>query len=108
MIISVHNTVVVMLVADCLGAASTGIFHCSAQSKVRPALQVLLQPNKETLAKRVQERSALGLHFMPASLLESQLALLEFDPTAYTYGTPPTFTPGLLHSVSMVLQSSKL
>lgn len=49
-------------------------------------MQVLLQPNKEVLATRVQERAALGSHFMPASLLESQLALVEMDPTAYTYG----------------------
>lgn len=49
-------------------------------------VQVLLQPNKEVLTKRVQERAALGSHFMPASLLESQLALVEMDPTAYTYG----------------------
>lgn len=53
-------------------------------------MQVLLQPNKEVLAKRVQERAALGLHFMPASLLESQLALVELDPAAYKYGTPLT------------------
>lgn len=51
-------------------------------------MQVLLQPNKDVLAKRVQERAALGSHFMPASLLESQLALVEMDPTAYTYGIP--------------------
>lgn len=50
------------------------------------AIQVLLQPTKETLTKRVQERAVLGSHFMPASLLESQLALVEIDPTAYTYG----------------------
>ena len=49
-------------------------------------MQVLLQPNREALAKRVQERAASGSHFMPASLLESQLALVEMDPTAYTYG----------------------
>lgn len=49
-------------------------------------LQVLLQPSKEVLAKRVQEREALGTHFMPASLLDSQLALMEVDPSAYRYG----------------------
>ena len=49
-------------------------------------MQVLLQPTKEILARRVTERAALGSHFMPASLLESQLALVETDPTAYTYG----------------------
>lgn len=82
-------------------------FHYQAQSNVQPAVQVLLQPNKETLVKRVQERSALGLHFMPASLLESQLALLEFDPAAYTYGTPLTFTLTLLHQVRCTMRCFK-
>ena len=80
-----------MLVASCLGAAGAGTSVCTHR-KLQPAVQVLLQPNKEILATRVQERSALGLHFMPASLLESQLALLELDPTAYTYGTFLTIT----------------
>ena len=72
-------------------------------------MQVLLQPNREVLAKRVQERAALGSHFMPASLLESQLALVEMDPTAYTYGihqyrirTDLT----VLQSLSLTLQST--
>ena len=58
----------------------------SAPRNMQHAMQVLLQPNREVLAKRVQDRAALGSHFMPASLLESQLALVETDPTAYTYG----------------------
>ena len=41
------------------------------------------------LAKRVQARAAEGTHFMPASLLESQLALMEVDPSAYRYGMMP-------------------
>lgn len=49
-------------------------------------LQVLLQPSREVLAKRVAERAAQGTHFMPASLLDSQLALMEVDPSAYRYG----------------------
>ena len=48
--------------------------------------QVLLQPSKDVLTKRVQARAAEGTHFMPASLLESQLALMEVDPSAYRYG----------------------
>ena len=63
-------------------------------------MQVLLQPNKEVLTNRVQERAAIGSHFMPASLLESQLALVEMDPTAYTYGNTPDWRSlQSLHSV---------
>lgn len=44
---------------------------------------------------------------MPASLLESQLALVEMDPTAYTYGM--IYLRGsdlrLLQSFSLMLQS---
>ena len=39
--------------------------------------QVLLQPSRAELLKRLQERAKIGRHFMPASLLESQLATLE-------------------------------
>ena len=39
--------------------------------------QVLLQPSRAELLKRLQERIKIGGHFMPASLLESQLATLE-------------------------------
>ena len=49
-------------------------------------MQVLLQPSKDLLTQRVQQRAAEGTHFMPASLLESQLALMEVDSSAYRYG----------------------
>jgi gluconokinase len=49
-------------------------------------MQVLLQPSKDVLTQRVQQRAAEGTHFMPASLLESQLALMEVDSSAYRYG----------------------
>ncbi|CAK0785515.1 hypothetical protein CVIRNUC_008725 [Coccomyxa viridis] len=40
-------------------------------------LFVLLQPSQAELLKRLKERTRIGGHFMPASLLESQLATLE-------------------------------
>ena len=52
-------------------------------------LQVLLQPSKDVLTQRVQQRAVQGTHFMPASLLESQLALMEVDSSAYRYGERP-------------------
>lgn len=56
---------------------------------VRDVAFVLLQPSRDVLAKRVQARAAEGTHFMPASLLESQLALMEVDPAAYRYDAQP-------------------
>ena len=56
-------------------------------------MQVLLQPSREVLAKRVAARTAEGTHFMPASLLESQLALMEVDPEAYRYGEALVYAP---------------
>lgn len=43
--------------------------HCS--------WQVLLQPSRQELLRRLQARTIVGGHFMPASLLDSQLATLE-------------------------------
>ena len=39
--------------------------------------QVLLQPSRQELLNRLQARMKVGGHFMPASLLDSQLATLE-------------------------------
>lgn len=39
--------------------------------------QVLLQPPKEELVRRLHARAQHGTHFMPPSLLDSQLAALE-------------------------------
>ncbi len=44
---------------------------------VEVLLQVLLQPSREELLRRLQARTKVGGHFMPASLLDSQLATLE-------------------------------
>ena len=41
-----------------------------------PWLQVLLLPPREELQRRVQARWAQGSHFMPPSLLDSQLNAL--------------------------------
>ncbi len=39
--------------------------------------QVLLKLSREKLLRRLEARQALGVHFMPAALLDSQLATLE-------------------------------
>ncbi|DBA80205.1 hypothetical protein WJX79_010182 [Trebouxia sp. C0005] len=56
---------------------------------VKEVAFVLLQPSKDVLTQRVQQRTAEGTHFMPASLLESQLALMEVDSSAYRYDAQP-------------------
>ncbi|KAL0046915.1 hypothetical protein WJX82_001577 [Trebouxia sp. C0006] len=56
---------------------------------VKEVAFVLLQPSKDVLTQRVQQRAAEGTHFMPASLLESQLALMEVDSSAYRYDAQP-------------------
>lgn len=40
---------------------------------------ILLDPCKTELERRVGERQMMGTHFMPATLLESQLSSLEYD-----------------------------
>lgn len=49
-------------------------------------LQILLQPSREELERRLTERSLKGGHFMPSSLLESQLSALEVDPDSEVFG----------------------
>lgn len=45
-------------------------------------VQVLLNPPRAVLQARLEARAAAGAHFMPASLLESQLQQLQVtDPT---------------------------
>lgn len=56
---------------------------------VKDVAFVLLQPSRDVLAKRVKDRAAEGTHFMPASLLDSQLALMEVDSSAYRYDAQP-------------------
>lgn len=44
-------------------------------------MQVLLEPPQAVLEARLARRTAAGRHFMPPSLLASQLATLRYDPT---------------------------
>ena len=41
--------------------------------------QMLLLPSRSELARRVAVRALVGAHFMPADLLESQLAILDTE-----------------------------
>ena len=71
------------------GQQSTPVSRCCA---VRPAVlvcvQVLLKPSLEDLQQRVAARAARGGHFMPISLLRSQLEALEPDASALEFGSP--------------------
>ncbi|KAK9835502.1 hypothetical protein WJX74_001773 [Apatococcus lobatus] len=60
----------------------------SDTSPERHAIAVIaLQPSKEELERRLMIRSAGGNHYMPASLLDSQLADQESDPDAMYFGS---------------------
>ncbi|KAA6417626.1 MAG: gluconate kinase [Trebouxia sp. A1-2] len=70
------------------------VVACSAlKQKYRDILSGQVEhsehPSKDVLTQRVQQRTAEGTHFMPASLLESQLALMEVDSSAYRYDAQP-------------------
>jgi hypothetical protein len=43
------------------------------------ALKVLLDPGRQTLDNRLQQRWQQGSHFMPPTLLQSQLDALEYE-----------------------------
>ncbi|KAK9807899.1 hypothetical protein WJX72_012467 [[Myrmecia] bisecta] len=68
---------------DVLCGASQGAAHAG------DVAFVLLQPSREELQKRLVAREAAGTHFMPAKLLESQLAALEVDPNALFFDALP-------------------
>lgn len=64
-------------------AASTGITAAAATPSSPGASRVayiLLQPSEADLRRRLAARAAAGGHFMPPSLLGSQLAALEVQP----------------------------
>ena len=61
----------------------------AAKSSIRSRMQVLLRPSLDDLQARVAARAAKGGHFMPASLLQSQLDALEPDQKAMEFGTWP-------------------
>lgn len=54
------------------------------------SLQIALQPSREELERRLKIRSAGGMHYMPPSLLDSQLADQESDPDAMFFGEHPS------------------
>lgn len=77
---------------------------CDQGSKhIEEVAFVLLQPSKDVLTQRVQQRAVEGTHFMPASLLESQLALMEVDFSAYRYDAQP---PGDIVDDLMAVRST--
>lgn len=54
---------------------------------------ILLDVQAEVLAARLKERAAQGKHFMPASLLQSQLDLLEIDDSEGILKVDATINP---------------
>lgn len=54
---------------------------------------ILLDARAEVLAARIQKREAEGNHFMPATLLQSQLDLLQIDDSEGIFKVDATLSP---------------
>lgn len=57
---------------------------------------VLLDVEAEVLAARLQKRAAEGKHFMPATLLKSQLELLQIDDSEGIMKVDATLSPQII------------
>ncbi|KAF2288029.1 hypothetical protein P3X46_008066 [Hevea brasiliensis] len=62
-------------------------------SYVSAAKFVLLDAKAEVLAERLNKRAAEGKHFMPATLLQSQLDLLQIDDSEGIFKVDATLSP---------------
>lgn len=99
------------------------VISCSAlKSEYRAVLQrgasrllfVLLQPSVATLRGRLEARAADGKHFMPPSLLDSQLETLEYDPNELflrlgpddfeNYSSPRALTASVVKALQNMLE----
>ena len=59
---------------------------------------ILLEPSQEELAKRVEARGVSGAHFMPGSLLESQLQTLDYSSEELFMHLKPDSGTGMMPS----------
>ena len=57
---------------------------------------VLLDVEAEVLAARLEKRAAEGKHFMPATLLRSQLELLQLDDSEGIMKVDATLSPQII------------
>jgi gluconate kinase len=72
--------------------------------------QVLLDPPRELLEERLQQRATAGAHFMPAALLDSQLAALQYEVEElymHVCGTPFPQTQQIVEAVLQRLQGQQ-
>lgn len=66
---------------------------------------VLLDAKAEVLAARLDRRAAEGTHFMPPSLLQSQLDLLHIDDAEGIIKVDATLSPhAIVHAIKCVLE----
>ena len=57
---------------------------------------VLLDTTAEVLAARLEKRAAEGKHFMPSTLLRSQLELLQIDVSEGIFKVDATLSPQVI------------
>ncbi len=57
---------------------------------------MLLDPSRVELEQRLQRRQESHSHFMPPSLLQSQLAILEYEENELAWHAVPNPATGLL------------
>ncbi|OMO59899.1 Shikimate kinase [Corchorus capsularis] len=80
---------------DILRSADAAYKHGSFESSVQ---FVLLEAQAEVLAGRLEKRAAEGKHFMPATLLQSQLDLLQIDDAEGIHKVDATLNPQVIVS----------
>ncbi|OMO89392.1 Shikimate kinase [Corchorus olitorius] len=80
---------------DILRSADAAYKHGSFASSVQ---FVLLEAQAEVLASRLEMRAAEGKHFMPVTLLRSQLDLLQIDDAEGIHKVDATLNPQVIVS----------
>jgi gluconate kinase len=71
---------------------------------------VLLDPPRQLLEQRLQQRATAGAHFMPAALLDSQLAGLQYESAElymHVCGTPFPQPQQIVEAVMQRLQGQQ-
>ncbi|KAK6280650.1 hypothetical protein POUND7_020917 [Theobroma cacao] len=89
---------------EILRCADAAYEHGSYATKVQ---FVLLDAQAEVLAGRLEKRAAEGNHFMPVTLLQSQLDLLHIDDAEGIFKVDATLSPQVIVSTIQALLLSK-
>ncbi|XP_022772039.1 thermosensitive gluconokinase isoform X2 [Durio zibethinus] len=89
---------------EILRSADAAYVHGSYASRVQ---FVLLDAQAEVIAGRLEKRAAEGKHFMPVTLLQSQLDLLHIDDAEGIFKVDATLSPQAIVSTIQALLFSE-